>query len=208
MSRVCVATSRWIAAVGLAFTVFCSPARTAEPSSASTRWEDAALAFVAVLSEGDSESAAVRMVYPSSFTPEQLNSERENLARALGHAINWLGRPEAAKMAKREVEFYEFAVGGGPRPYWWRAEYPASMDVVVLVAFQRVGTGVIRLSLVKVQGKPKVAAVGFGLDVRRPGAREEIADLTKSLFDLFGVPEDHPARRVELTPVRVPLADH
>ena len=74
-------------------------------------------------------------------------------------------------MAKREVEFYEFAVGGGPRPYWWRAEYPASMDVVVLVAFQRVGTGVIRLSLVKVQGKPKVAAVGFGLDVRRPGAR-------------------------------------
>jgi hypothetical protein len=151
------------------------------------------------------EVSATKMVYPSTLTVDEKSADQKAVAEALRLAMDQFGAPRRATPSAKEVEFFELVVGGGPRPHWWRDSTSSSMDLAVLVHFDRYGFGVMRLSLVEEANRIGVAAVGFGLLVGSPLAAERVSNAMRALLDSMGVPPDHPVRRTPLLPVRVGL---
>jgi hypothetical protein len=175
------------------------------PSPATERWRDAALDFVRSLETKGPSVSANQMLYPSILSAAERLQDQRSVAEALQLAITCFGSPSKAIAATKRVEFFEFSIGGGPRPYWWRDLRSASLDLAVLVQFSNYGPGVMRLSLVEDQAGIKVAAVGFGLFIESPHAEERISKATQALLDSLHVPPDHPARGAPIFPAHIDL---
>lgn len=168
----------------------------------SPSWTDSATRFARTLAEGRSRDAATEMLLPPSMDPGAVDLERDQIARAIDHSLAMLGRMSEIKIVDEQRSFYEFIIGGGPRPYWWREDHGTERDVLLGVRFGIVGDGLLRVTLVSVRDRLVVAAFGFGLDARRDDARERITALRNSIYDVFGLSSDHPLRSTELTPVQ------
>jgi len=158
-------------------------------------WEGAARKFTTQLATEGPDAAARAMMYPPLLSGDELTSERGSVSRALNFGIERFGIPRASAPAKRRVEFFEFLIGTGESPSWWRSSGATGRDVVLLSSFDRLGPGVLKLTVVEEAGLLRVVAVGFGLETNRLGAEREIRDATDTLLDILDVPKDHPARR-------------
>lgn len=169
----------------------CLGALDLSPGSAE---ESLARRIAYALEKGSVAEVATMIHLPDHLDARERDAERNGLTTMLDHGLRHFGRPQFIRRVAEAGDLYEFGIGGGPAPYWWRKEEVREVDVFLEVHFGRLGPGLLRLTIVGAPTTPRISAIWFALRAS-PEARAKIVEVIEAYQDALGLPPDHPARQ-------------
>jgi hypothetical protein len=153
--------------------------------------EDIAKDFASLLAAGEVEKAIELMSFPAETQVTELARERLQAAIAINTALEGIGSPVNFEVARNPEPAYLVALGGGPRPFWWRDDLGVETEVILTTGFSKSGRGQLRLYVV---GTPvRIVALSIGFEARHPKACEEAQQLMRRLLNAHGAPATHPS---------------
>jgi hypothetical protein len=165
-----------------------------------------AQAVMRALANGDGGAAARAMAYPESFTPAQRSEDVAGLTAALGIVTEQYGRVVSASPGDPAVQYYDVWLSTGPRRGWWEAEGAETRLYAYDVVFANYGKGYLTVATARKASSERPVGVSFGLPLDAPESRARGELALNALYDLMGVPADHPIRRQRLPVSQVPAA--
>lgn len=130
--------------------------------------------------KGDMSSVVNLLHYPDSFTPEQLNEDKNGIARWLALVADKLGSLESYELNNNQISYLFVAVGTASLEYW--DKHPFFYSLIYDVNFSKKGKGYLFFNFSIINDKLVIHSTYFGLPADNPASQIVIKELTDSIM--------------------------
>lgn len=151
--------------------------------------------FISVLALNNPDIVADSIVYPDTFTPDDLAKDKAGVKGVYRILHKDFGEIGGLSVAGDDKEFYEVGITGGSI-FWWSSEKGVTTKkYIYTVVFSNYGEGFVKIFTSNNKGVEKVVGFYYGLPVTDGKSKPKLISTMHRVLDLLGIPDNHPYRK-------------
>ncbi|MCC1495949.1 hypothetical protein [Alcanivorax sp. 1008] len=123
---------------------------------------------LASLERGEYAELADLYHYPKEWSADQLKEDKCNMEKNLAYMGERFGKPLSARTFKEAKNYLHLGIMSASNDFW--SNYTQTMTVELDIEYQKEGSDVLVLELVKIGSEIKLKAIVYGLKLDSPMA--------------------------------------